>query len=677
MSGSTTEGGASLGRDAGGEPSAASVVERLLSRLDAALEHLAEAKPFAKSIYQTDVFQIAEALMNAEGGLDALYSRAHRFDAAGVFEGGPWLDASKLQPPLVEGSLKARGVYPVVETLSELRVLAIARGRVEAGATTMSREDAVEFLQDVMALNLEFIFPADTEEERISGGPHRASNIRLFGLIAREIGLRSLLADVVDEIEQISAQRPINCARLTRMVDMATRIPADAVEPAVAERLQVFASAAHAPTPLSVELSDLAAYRQALKDCDAAKLDAEARMFADSINETGLVAPHHAVLVRRVCAQAPELLGVALGLGAQGRAELEAQQELVLRLCKVAILPATAQAIYGLAGVLKRAMLSRSEVAAGLQRLVSLDLQSDVRRTLLARRAHRDGVTANALLVAGALSVLGRPLGVGQGNNPTCQAARGISLWSQHAPGYLLEMLISAARDGLVEKDFEGERLKSSDIEHGLVLRLDTDLDPVSLVLVPHLDRLYSLMMKRVATRSEDGHKWVNPAFYGRWVPHGFASVFADVAQTTVAEHDDFVRRFYATHHPAYNEGHDLMYPNPVGLCITNARGDYLGPHAVSLLRVGEDPHGALRVYFFNPNNEGRQDWGHGVRPSIRGNGESEGESSLPFHQMVTRLYAFHYNPYEEGDAFAVPPETLQEVEQAARGSWGRAFSWR
>jgi hypothetical protein len=51
-------------------------------------------------------------------------------------------------------------------------------------------------------------------------------------------------------------------------------------------------------------------------------------------------------------------------------------------------------------------------------------------------------------MVAGVISVLGQPLGIGQGMNPTCQTARGISLWSLHAPGYLLELIPRAARDG-------------------------------------------------------------------------------------------------------------------------------------------------------------------------------------------------------------------------------------
>jgi hypothetical protein len=370
------------------------------------------------------------------------------------------------------------------------------------------------------------------------------------------------------------------------------------------------------------------------------------------------------------------LVPEALDLNELGRAELAQNQELGHQLIKAAILPATCQSIYGFGKVLESGLLSRQAVSAGFLRLIDLDLQADVKRNLLTQRQTRDGITANSILLAGAISVCGQPLGVAQGHNPTCQGARAISMWAQHAPAYLLEVLISAARDGVVEMAFEAETLKSDQLLTSYVRRLDMDVDPVSIVLIPHLDALYSAMMKRVALRAEDGHKWVNPALYGRWVPSGFASVFADLAQTTVADFDEFVRRFYATHHPAYNEGHPLMYPNPVGLLVTNGRGDYLGPHAVSLQRVADDPHGVLRAYFYNPNNEGRQDWGDDIRPTVYGNGEREGESSLPFRHFVARLYAFHYNPYEEGDAYAVPLEAIAEIEKWARQSWGRAFKW-
>ncbi len=648
-------------------------IEVLEKQLDRALGSLAEAKAFARSVYQTEVFQTAEALMGSGlAGLEVLYQRADQFDTLGVFEGGPWVDPGKLQPPLVSGSLRGSGVYPVVETLSELRMLALATDR--ASNEQISAEEATEFLNETMALNLDLLFPGDTEVERMEGGPHRASNIALFSLIARDIGLATLKEDVVSEVEQICAQRPINVNRVLKMIAMAERIPAEDVPDRYDQKLALFREAVRGPTELSRD-ADPAGYRELIAQQDEATLTREARAFAASMNTTGLVCPEHAVLLRALRKKYPELLGEALGVNATGRAALDENRELVHRLLRVAILPATAQAIYGLGRALERGVFSRSAVVTGLERIIELDLRADVRDALLARHTH-EGVTANSVLLAGALSVLGQPLGIGQGNNPTCQGARGLSMWAEHHPGYLLEILLTAARDGLVEMQFEGEWLRTNEFQGGLLTTIDDDLDPVSRVLVPHLDRLYDAMMKRVILRQEDGHKWVNPALYGRQVPSGFASVFLDLAQTTVGRYEAFVRRFYATHHPDYTDGHAMMRPNPVGLLITTSHGDYLGPHAVTLLRVAEDPEGVLRAYFFNPNNEGRQDWGDGIKPSIAGHGEIEGESSLPFEHFVARLYAFHYNPYEEGDAYAVARETIDAITALAKKSWGRAFRW-
>jgi len=656
------------------------VHKRLGRKLDAALDAVAQAAPFARSRHQTQVFQIAEALMGTPGGLRVLYEQAHRFDGAGVFDGGPWVDPARLQPPLVEGSLVASGVYPVVETLSELRVLAIATGRVES--ERMSADEARRFLEEVMALNLRFLFPGDTEQERVSGGPHRASNEALFSLLAEELSLTNLRREVVAEITAVSAQRPIMTSRLRRMIEMAARIPTGSDEEAAARdqavdaRLEVFTAALRGPGPLARRYPSVRDYRKAIPEIDVDTLAVEADACGESMRQTGIVSDHHAVLLRWLIQKKPRLAARALALTPMGAASLEQNLGATRKLVKVAILPSTSQAVYGLSRIIDRGLLARREIRHGLTRIVDMDLDRDVRRLLLSRKTRRDGLTANAMLTAGCIAVLGQPLGIGQGHNPTCQAARGLSLWAQHAPGYLLGLVVSAARDGHIAMDFEGQHLRSDKLGGGLARSLDPELDPVSLVLVPHLDRLYDEMMRRVALRGEDGHKWVNPALYGRWISHGFASIFLDIAQTTVSAPGDFVRRFFATHHPAYNDGNRLMYPNPLGLCVTNGHGDYLGAHAISLQRVAEDPDGKLRAYFYNPNNEGRQDWGRGVSPSVNGHGEREGESSLPFHQLASRIYAFHFNPFEVGDGYAVPDEEIEEIVTEARETWGQAFVW-
>ncbi len=657
-----------------GDPTDAGAIvtraRRSAERFDAALERLAAAKPFAKATHQTDVFQAADSLLATDEGIRALYERAPRLEEAGAFAGGPWADPAKLLPPLVRGGLEAGGIYPVLESMSELRVLAIVKGH--GRSDRIGPRDGRAFLEEVLALNLDLLFPAETEASR-AAFPSRDKAERLMRLIGEELGLDNLLRVVLEEIEQVCQQRPIMTDRVLEMIRTVERIPAE--RRLDLEGLQRYVDAVRGPTELARRHPQPAAYRAALRALDPEGVLAEVEPMARALRETGIGSVHHTILLRRLRSAAPEQIADALGLNALGRAELDQNRELVHDLIKVAILPATATALYGFAGVLERGLLSRTDVAAGLRRLVDLDLCAKVKRNLLSRRRTADGVTANSLLVAGALAVLGQPLGIGQGKNPTCQAARGISLWSQHAPGFLLDLLASAARDDLIQVRFEGDVLVSNRLSGGLAGEVDLDLDPVSVVLVPHLDRVYDEMMRRVAYRHEDGHKWANPGLYGRWVQHGFASPF-DKATGRVTRFGDFVRRFYATHHPAYNDGHELIYPNPVGIFVTNNQGELLGLHAVSIQRIGEDPQGALRVYFFNPNNEGRQDWGQEICPSIARHGEQEGESSLPFAQFAARLYAFHYNPFEEGDAYAVPPDTVAEIERLARDSWGRSYMW-
>ena len=393
---------------------------RLAAKLDAALDALEQAEAFAKVTYQTELFQIASTLMAQEGGHRVLYERAHRFDEAGVFAGGPWLAPEKLQPSLVGGGLVGAGIYPVIETLSELRVLAIAKGR--ARSPTMTAEQAHTFLADVMALNLALLFPAATEAERIEGGPYQQANVALFELLADELKLGSLRRDVVSEIEQICAQRPIMTNRVRNMIERAKQIPADAggTEDDVGRELERLMKAIQGPSPLSLRYEALPDYRKALPGRDEAELHAEAAAFAASMTATGLVCRHHAVLLRHLSAHHTSLLPDALALSDIGRGQLVEHLELARRLIRVAILPATAQIIYGFARLLERGLLSRREVAAGLDRLIELDFHSDVRRALLARRSKRDGVTANSILLSGAIAMLGQPLGVGQGNNPTC-----------------------------------------------------------------------------------------------------------------------------------------------------------------------------------------------------------------------------------------------------------------
>lgn len=644
------------------------------AKFSKALDELANAKEFAKSMYQTNVFQLAIELSREEDGLKEIYREASRFDSAGVFHGGPWEDASRLQPPFVGGSLMVKGVNSIIELLSEMRMLAIAKE--DYHHENVTAEEARAFLNEVLALNLGLLFPSETEESRINAGEHLERAEKLFTFLGNELSFSAIAAKIVSEIERLAVQRPIMTGKIEKMVSMSNSIMDADVDEQTKGLLRKYQTALTATSPLSREYPALRDYRTKLKDLSDEDLINEGQVFAASMKETGLVSPFHAVLLRFLNRAKGELVPETLGLTEAGVATYNLEREFVRDLIQIAIFPETRQSIYGLARMLDRGVLMQETIVPAIRRLFDLVLNADVRKALIKPEYRKSSITPNGILLAGTISVLGQPLGVGQGLNPTCQSARAISLWAQHAVGQLLEYLARAARDGDIDMTFEGEVIHSSALEGGVAGgEIHQELDPVSIVLVPHLDRIYNEMMKKTLLRGEDGHKWVNPEFYGEWIQRGFASCI-DSITAAVVNYDNFVRLFYATHHPEYNEGYELIYPNPVGIYITNVHGDLLGLHAVSIQRIAQDEDNEYRVYFYNPNNDSGQNWGQGIEPSVSGNGELEGEASLPFHQFTARMYAYHYNPYEQGETYMVDDEIVDEIEQIAKESWGKTYTW-
>lgn len=642
-------------------------------RFARALDILNNAPAVSKSLYQTDVMQETLRLAKQPHGMESMASFAHQFEPAGVFIGGPWENATHLQPALVAGSLMADGIFAAMELLSNLRMYAIATETYQH--PEVSADDALSYLREIMALNLGFIFPTGTEEQRLQANDQTRAAEALFQFLADHLSLEALTGKLLTEIKHLCFQRPIIVTPIIRLIErsklirQSSQIPDDD-----SKALQVFADAVEGPTPLSRAHPSLLEYRRVIKNANQNALETEARSFATSMRQTGLVSKHHALFIRRLNRSAPDVLPMAFDLTDKGRANFEENLDLVQQLITVAIHPSTCQSVYGLACMLNRGVLSSAPVLPGLRRLLELDIRPDLRRVLVESQHIKDGITENGILVSGVLSVLGQPLSVSQGSNPICQGTRGISLWAQHAQGYLLEIIARAARDGDIDMMFEGESLHSQSLSDGLTSQLHGELDPVSIALVPHLDRIYNGMMTRVSLRLGDGHKWVNPAFYGDWVSRGFASV-VELNSAVITGYANFVRLFYATHHPDYNDDHELIYPNPVGIFITNVQGKLLGFHAVSIQRVAQYD-GEYRIYLFNPNYDSVQNWGQGISPSVDGHDEQEGESSLPFHEFVSRLYAFHYNPYEQGDAYAVDEQTVQTIEKLAQSSWGQSYVW-
>ncbi len=638
-----------------------------------ALEAVEQAEAFVKAKYQTEFYRRATDLFENKDGLEFVRRQAHRFDAGGVFHTGPWEHPERLLPELVGGGLRAEGQYPSVEILSELRVLSIAAG--ESQHPNFTSEQAQAFLRTVMGLNLDLLYGNETEESRLRPKVYAQAR-RLLVMIEKEISAVGLLEQVLDDIDARVAQRPIDVSLTLKMIEQANNIPAGS-DPKLTARLDRYLKATGVPTALAEKAGSSANYRQVLARATPHELANEAKVVGKLMTLTGLSSEYHVALLQHVLKNdETEVLALALDLTDVGQAHLEQFRDQVLDLMRLTIHPATSWIVYGFRQMLERMLLARPEVADGLTKLTNLDLSTSAQQIIKKPLPRGSGISANALIVGGAIAMFGQPLGIGQGNNPTCQGARALSLWSLHDPGYLLQLLTSASRDDTVEFLFEGVPIFSGDIGGGVAEgKFDLRLDPVSRILVPHLDRIYDEMMRRAALRGEDPHKWVNPALYGRWVPNSLASPFNLINQTVVG-YEDFLRLFYATHHPSYDGGHDLVYPNPVGLLITNVHGRFLGYHAVSIQRVAEDDEGRNRVYFFNPNNEGRQNWGKGVEPSVVGHGEIPGESSLPFDHFAAHLYAFHFNQMEVGDPDTVPKEIVMEVTTHAKEGWGEAFTW-
>jgi hypothetical protein len=654
---------------------ASAQAETFEDALDSALVTLGDAKQSQRETSLRIVLTIASQILADDDGVTLLAGRSGSFVASGVFRGDAWEVPARLRTKYVRGTLLASGPSGVLEALSVLRVLALARE--ELVSEHFSASDARAFLEEALAMNVDLVL-SGTAEKNQDEGDEVARARRILRFVAKSLGLERLGDVVAEEIDARCAQRPVDTrpvrALLQAVEDGWPSSSAQRGYEGVVEsspRLARYVAAVSGPSELARRSADPVAYGLELQALDPARLAAEASAFGQLLRETGLVSSHHPVLLRVLCNRNEVLLAAALGLGDAGSAELSTHTERVCRLIEIAISPRYPQAVDGLAQLIERGLLSRRKVVARLERLQTVELCERARERLEAD-AEATGISPRALLLAGALSVLGRPLGVSQGNNPTCQSVRGISLWSLHEPERLLDRVLEAARYDRLTHSFEGRTIHSNEIPAG---RADGALavDPVSTVLVPHVDRLYAEIMRRVAGRKQDAHRWANPGLYGPWVPNRFAALIE--GHSTVVAPEKFVRSLYATYHPDYRRT-ALVAPNPVGVLTTDERGALVGRHAVSLLRVERDSTGIVRAYFFNPNGEDRQDWGHGIQVSVAGHGEAAGESSLPLEQLAARLYAFHYDAKRRGDPNAVPEDALAPALALARASWGRTTGW-
>lgn len=642
---------------------------QLSLRLDEALSVLTAAPDFAKPARLRRVFEATRRLLMAPGGCAVLEQNAQKFELSGLFNGTDWAHPEILVPALTAQSLKSPVADTVlIEVISEMRMLAVAFNLFQH--PTLSAEQARHHLIQVMALNLELLFATPTEAEREQQGRMAEATRAAFSYLADRLGYEHVLEQLVDEIWRILQQRPIQVDDIKLMV---ARIRDIRVNPAIdlgpggqgADRL---ITSLYGTTQGCRDDPGEPVYQQRLDTMDTGALQSETSGFARAMHDTGLVSRYHAVLVRHLVTQPAYLLAEALGLSSTGRDCLLCYEELVHALIRESVFAGTAQAVYGLALLLERGILYQPPVAPALWRQLVLPLSSYSEARLMAAFGQEPGPRAR--LLEGIVCMLGQPLGVGQGNNPTCQSARALSMWAYNDPDYLLQMVVWAARDDEVIMHFEGQAISSRESASGVATKLPLDLDPLSLLVVPHLDRIYAEMGRRCVGREGDPHRWINPEFHGWWSGRGF-QINVDVNTGKLDNLEQFLRHFYASYHPYYNGNQPLVHPQPAGIAVTDTAARFIGWHAITLLRVSLDPQGTMRVYFFNPNNDSGQNWGDGIVVSTASHGERQGESSLPLNEFASRLYIFHFDPLEPEALTDVPESELQGVIERVHRSWG------
>ena len=648
----------------------------LLCKLDDAQARMAEARPFARMRHRAAVLDMARRCMLSDGGVDVIYARVEQLELSGVFEGTDWADPDNLQAAMAGRTLKLSDTATaMLEALNHLRMLAVAKR--DYFHPRIASEQAHNFLSQVVGLNLDLVFSNADEASRARAGSMDAVCRQLYAHIVRNIGHDSILDTLIAEIWRLLAQRPIVVDDIKAMiaqisvwlVDGNVGQGSDGVATTGsggwgADRL---VSAVFGPTSGCREDPGFDVYGARIASMDMAALAKEAIAFARAMHDTGLVSAYHALFLRHILAHAPALIPDTLGLSSTGTDALKCYGDLTHALIDHAVHPETPQAVYGLALTLERGILFMPPVAPALWRQIGMTLCADAEVAITT--AFGSAHPANVFLSAGVLSVLGQTFGVGQGNNPTCQAARALSMWSFTDPDYLLQIVTWAARDDEVVITFEGTPVSSATPDAGVQHGRPWDVDAVSTIVVPHLDRIYAQMATLCIGREGDMHQWVNRELHGWWVGRG-CDIAVDVATGKLSDFDGFVRRFYAAYHPDYNRHQPVIHPQPAGLAMTDSAARYVGWHAISICRVALDSESVMRVYFFNPNNDSGQDWGNDVVVATEGYGERFGESSLPIAAFVSRLYLFHFDPLEQGRPDALPAEEVARITDMARGSW-------
>ncbi|MCM3724712.1 hypothetical protein M3226_03245 [Neobacillus cucumis] len=595
-----------------------------------AFYQLWKTSALTKSLFQHAVFEEAAALLKEPYGLDTIYKYAHLFDEAGVFAGKPWENVRKLNPPLVRGTLHAGGFIAAAEAMSNLRILSIARGDYEH--PEMSAKEASEFLTKVMALNLDLLLMKETEENRVTQLYKDKQASEILGFISDHCFSSHVFQTLYQEVDNLAVQRPIVTNKILKLIANSRRLAN--CQKVTDSSLMNYENAVYSPSNLASDARE--SYENKLRASNDLLLIKEAEQLRESMKDTGLVSPFHVLFLKFINKEKPDLLQSLLAVDNTARENLRSNLPFVSSLITSAVTMNTRRSIYGLMCLLQRNVFT-SEMISELEKLVKVPIHDRIKNRLINVYKILDLSALRSLIVSGMISVLGQPLGIGQGFNPTCQSTRALSYWSQKNPVTLLKLFNDFVEHGKITIPFEGRPI-SSDALPQVSLDDEDNIDTVSLLLIPHLDSIYFEMLNAANGRGQDPHKWINPSFHINGVWSEFSDIYSD---------SDFKVRFYRYYHPSENPNVNEGLPQPAGITIYNQSGQVLGAHAVLIQRVCHDPKGCIRVYFYNPNNDSLQVWGNSIRTSVTGNGERDGESSLPFDDFLYFLYAFHFPKQE------------------------------
>ena len=466
-------------------------INQLIEQFDLTLAGFSQAREASREASNAEVLMAALPLLAGNEGLDLLYARVADIESAGVFTNGDWGKPEILQPGLAVRTLReGNPAYTAIEALSEIRMLAVASN--DYFHPRMSSERARKFLTQVMALNLDLLGQmSEADRERPENLGPRVQT--LYQYLLNHLGYESILESLVGEVGRMLAQRPVETGSIKKMIGQIAKCLFDPkIDTEGMHSAARLVSALFGPTKGCQEDPGLEVYEKRLAAMDHATLTKEAAEFDRAMHSTGLVSPYHPVFLRYLRKHCNELIPFALGLSTTGNDALQCYPELVYRLIDDAIYPETCQAIYGLAMLLERGALFSTPVVAGLWRQIALKLSKETAESLQAAFGHAR--PPQVFLLAGVLTLIGQPLGVGQGNNPTCQSVIWLSMWAGNDADYLLQLVAWAARDNEILTRFEGEQISSKGLAPGLAKEPPLDVDAVSLILVPHLRRNVALV---------------------------------------------------------------------------------------------------------------------------------------------------------------------------------------